>query len=67
MLPPRSPDYNLGGTLKGRIYVNNPHSMQELQDYIRGEIADISSHVLRHGPRNIFRSWEACLEAETIP
>jgi len=49
--------------LKGRVYVDKSHSLQEMQDYIRGEIADASRHVLRRGPRNIFRRWEACLEA----
>lgn len=66
--PPRSPDLNpcdyyLWGTLKDRVYVNSPHSLQELKENIQREIADVSSAELRHVWRNIFRRCEACLEA----
>jgi hypothetical protein len=44
--PPRSPDLNtrnyyLLGTLKDRVYMNNPHQLQEVKDYIHGEIQSI--------------------------
>jgi hypothetical protein len=60
--PPRSPDLNpcdyyLWGTLKDRVYVNNPHSLQELKENIQREIADVSRAELRRVWRNIFRSF----------
>ena len=68
MWPPRSPDLNpciiiWEEALEGWVYVNKPYSLQEMEDYIRGKIADASRLVPRRGPRNIFRRWEVCLEA----
>jgi hypothetical protein len=67
--PPRSPDLNscdfyLWGTLKENVYVNNPHSSEELQVNIRHEISAIPVQQLRRVSRNIFPQCEACLEAE---
>jgi hypothetical protein len=44
--PPRSPDLNpcdfyLWGTLKEKVYVNNQHSLEELQENVRHEISAI--------------------------
>jgi hypothetical protein len=67
--PPRSPDLNpcdfyLWGTLKEKVYVNNPHSLEELQENIRHEISTIPVQQIGRVSRNIFSRCEACLEAE---
>ena len=46
--PPRSPyltacDFYLWGTLKGRVYRKNPHSIDDLKRCIREEIAAITA------------------------
>lgn len=46
MWPPKSQDMNpcnycLWGTLKDKVYVNNPHSLQELKDNIQQHTANI--------------------------
>jgi hypothetical protein len=67
--PPRLPDLNtcnfyLWGSLKGKVYVNNPHFLEKLQSNIRNEIFYIPVQHLRHVSRNIFSLCEACFEAE---
>jgi hypothetical protein len=44
--------------------VNNPHSLEELQENIRHEISAIPVQQLRRVSRNIFSRCEAFLEAE---
>jgi hypothetical protein len=66
--PPQSPDLNpcdfyLWGKLKDKVYVNNPHTLDELKDNIRVEISHITREELRHVAGNIFRRCEACLQA----
>lgn len=44
--PPRSPDLNpcdfcLWDTVKEKMYMNNPHSLEKLQENIRHEISTI--------------------------
>jgi hypothetical protein len=63
--PPWSPDLNLcdfylWGTLK-KVYVNNLHSLEELEANIRHEISAIPVHQLRCVSRNIFSLREAYL------
>jgi hypothetical protein len=67
--PPRSSDLNpcdfyLWGKLKDKVYVNNPHTLDELKDNIRVEISDITREELRRVAGNIFSRCEACLQAE---
>jgi hypothetical protein len=71
MWPPRSPDLNpcdfyLWGTLKEKVYINNPHSLEELQANIRHEISAVPIQQLRRVSVNIFSLWDACLEAEGL-
>jgi hypothetical protein len=67
--PPRSPDLNscyffLWGRLKDKVYVKNPHTLDELKSSIRVEISHITREELRRVAGNIFRRCEACLQAE---
>lgn len=68
MWPPRLPDLNtcdfyLWGTLKVKVYVKNPHSLEELQENIRHDIS-IPVRQLRRLSRNMFSQCEPCLETE---
>jgi hypothetical protein len=56
--PPRSPglhpcDFYLWGKLKDEMYVNNPHTLDELKDNIRVEISQITREELRRVAGNI--------------
>jgi hypothetical protein len=67
--PPWSPDLNpcdfyLWGKLKDKVYVNNPHTPDELKDNILVEISHYTREKLRRVAGNIFRKCEACLQAE---
>lgn len=65
--PPRSPDlsvcdYFLWGTLKAKVYRNNPHCLQELQQNISDEIAAIPAVQLRSAFRNLLTRAQRCQE-----
>ena len=65
--PPRSPDlsvcdYYLWGTLKSKVYRNNPQSLQELQQNISDEIAAIPAVQLRSAFRNLLTRAQKCQE-----
>jgi hypothetical protein len=67
--PPRCQDLNpcdfyLWGKLKDKVYVNNPHILDELKDNIRVKISHIMREELHRVAGNIFRRSEACLQAE---
>jgi hypothetical protein len=67
--PPRSPDLNpcdfyLWGMLKGKVYVNNPHTAEELKENIRRVISIIYQEELRQVFRNMLTRCEACLQAQ---
>lgn len=66
--PPRSPDltpcdFYLWGTLKSRVYRKNPHSINELKDYIRQEIEAISGVELQNVVHSFIRRCQLCVAA----
>jgi hypothetical protein len=55
--PSRSPNLNmcnyyLWGTLKDRVYMNNPQQLQQLKNYIQGEIQSILKQEIHHVSSN---------------
>jgi hypothetical protein len=67
--PPGSPDLNpcdfyLWGKQKDNVYVNNPHTLDELKDNIWFEISNITREEICRVAGNIFRRCEAYLQAE---
>lgn len=67
--PPRSPDltvcdFYLWGNLKNKVYRNNPHTLEELKDNIRREIAAISEEELMRVNGNFLRRCERCVAAQ---
>lgn len=67
--PPRSPDLNpcdyyLWGMLKGKVYVNNPHTREQLQENITQVISNITRAEIRRVSGNLFTRCQACLAAE---
>ena len=66
--PPRSPDLSppdffLWGVLKGNAYANKPCTIQELENNIRREIADISEDVSQATCANMKRRVQLCLDS----
>jgi hypothetical protein len=57
-------DFYVWGTLKDKVYVNKPHSLQELKENIHQEIFVIQRQQLCHVSRNIFSRCKAGIEAE---
>jgi hypothetical protein len=67
--PEKSPDLNpcdfyLRGTLKDKVYSNNPHTLAERKQSIRETISSIEVSELKLVSNNIFKRLEACLRAE---
>ena len=64
--PSRSPDltvcdYYLWGTLKNRVYRNNPHSIDELKDNIRAELGRITEEELLRVNQNFIKRCQECV------
>lgn len=67
--PPRSPDltvcdFYLWGTLKNRVYRNNPHSVDELKNSIRTEILKITEEELKRVNANFIKRCQECINAD---
>jgi hypothetical protein len=63
--PPRSCDltpldYFLWGYVKGKVYANNPQTIQELKDNIRGVICEIEPHLCENVIENFDKRMAAC-------
>ena len=43
----------LWGNLKGKVYINNPHTIEELKTNIRNAIAEITPHELANVAENV--------------
>ncbi|PSN47189.1 hypothetical protein C0J52_07875, partial [Blattella germanica] len=54
-------DFYLWGNLKGKVYANNPHTLDELKENIRQKIALISVDELQRVFRNFQKKCEACI------
>jgi hypothetical protein len=52
--------------LKDKVYVNNPHTAEELKENIRRVVSSISQEKLRRVFRNVLTRCEACLQAQGI-
>jgi hypothetical protein len=70
--PPRSPDlsfcvFYLWGNLKGKVYKNNPHSIEAIQAEITRVIGSIAGDKLQKVSHNLFMRCEACLQVEGGP
>jgi hypothetical protein len=50
--------------LKGKEYMNNLDSLEEIKENIKHEISRVSIQQLQRMSRNIFSWCEACREAE---
>lgn len=55
------PDYYLWGKLKDSVYMNNPHTIQELQVNITENIANITQNELMGVFQNMHRRVNACI------
>ena len=60
--PPRSPnlstcDFYLRGNLYGKVYSNNPHTIEELKTNIRNTIAEIIRNLNTFGFFILFFYW----------
>ena len=69
LLPARSPDLNpcgfyLWGALKSKVYMKNPHSLEELKQNIRYEIVAISENELLRVAEQVFRRCTSCQIAQ---
>ncbi|KAJ4436345.1 hypothetical protein ANN_18976 [Periplaneta americana] len=69
--PPRSPDLNpcdfyLWEMLKEKVYANNPHTLEELEESIRLGISTISATEIRQVFNNVFKRCQASLAAEEV-
>ena len=65
--PPRSPDlstsdFYLWGYLKGKVYEQNPHSIDELKDNIRNCISSITQVELERVFLNMLNRAQTCLD-----
>jgi hypothetical protein len=54
-------DFYLWGSLKDKVYKRNPHTLHELEEYIREEISRISPAELQHVNQSMFSLCSACL------
>jgi hypothetical protein len=69
--PPQSPDLNpcdfyLWSTLKEKVYVNNTHPLEELQEKFRHEISAITVEQLRRVSGNIFWRQDSPIKLDML-
>lgn len=57
------PDFYLWGALKGKVYKNNPHTLEELKAAITINIQEITPDTLRKVFRNLKTRIQTCLTA----
>jgi acetylglutamate kinase len=57
-------DFNLWGNLNGKVYKNNPRSIEALQNEITRVIGSVAVDELQRVSHNLFMRCEACLLAE---
>jgi hypothetical protein len=66
--PPRLPDLSacdffLWGYLKQKVYVNRPHTIQDVKDNSRAEISQIPQNMLQKVMNGVRRRVELCLNS----
>jgi hypothetical protein len=59
-----SPDLISGLNLKGRMYKNNPHTVEALENEITHVVASVTNVEHQEVLPNLFRLCDACLTAE---
>jgi hypothetical protein len=52
----------LWGYLKSKVYINNPHNIQELKASIRLEIANVEEDMLRRAMQNFEERLRECIQ-----
>ena len=67
--PPRSPDltpakFFLWGLLKGKVYKNTPHTMEQLKDAIRQEIQAVNVETLGKVFQKLEKRTQVCLDVK---
>ena len=67
--PPRSPDlstcdFYLWGCLKGKVYANNPKTLEDLKENIRDEIRRIDTAELHRMYDNILQRTQKCIDVQ---
>jgi hypothetical protein len=60
----RNYDFYLWGNLNGKVYKNNPHTTEALQNEITYVIASVTEDKFQNMYQNLFRQCEACLTPE---
>jgi hypothetical protein len=55
--------FYLWGNLKWKVYKNNPHSTEALQNELTRLIGSITVHKIQKASHKLFMRWEACLQA----
>ena len=55
-------DFYLWGNLKGRVYSNNPHTIEELKTNIHNAIAEITPKKLAKVAGNMLKRAELCIQ-----
>jgi len=65
--PPRSPDlstcgFYLWGYLKGKVYANNPKTLEDLKENIRTEIRKIYTAELHRVYDNVLQRAQKCID-----
>jgi len=67
--PPRSPDltptdFLLWGLLKGKVYKNTPHTIEQLKDAIHQEIQAVNVDTLGKVFQNFKKRIQVCLDVK---
>jgi hypothetical protein len=67
--PPRSPDlstcdFYLWGYLKGKVYANNPKTLEDLKENIRTEIRRIDTAELHRVYDNMLHCAQKCIDVQ---
>ena len=65
--PPRSPDlplcdFYLWGTLKQKVYANNPHNLDQLKENITNAIRRITREELQAVSANVVERAQKCID-----
>jgi hypothetical protein len=65
---PRSPDltacdFYLWGSLKGKVYKTNPHTLEETRHNFRRQISTVSGEELQRVNKNVFRKDTECIRS----
>ena len=65
--PPRSPDlspcdFYLWGTIKEKVYENNPHNLDQLKENITNTIRRITREELRAVSANVVKRAQKCID-----